>query len=130
MCAWHEADADLPAERLEVKRPLLPDGRAGFRNGPSGACLLQTGKHEAEPMYVANSEPTIWQREGGRASIGERGLISGELRPCLTAGGYYLPPNQARKGKTRLSTGQARLTGNGGQAGQTMQVWEPAGYLH
>ena len=29
-------------------------------------------------MYVANSEPTIWQREGGRAGVGERGLISGE----------------------------------------------------
>ena len=29
-------------------------------------------------MYVANSEPTIWQRGGGRAGVGERGLISGE----------------------------------------------------
>ena len=30
-------------------------------------------------MYVANSEPTIWQRGGGRAGVGERDLISGEL---------------------------------------------------
>jgi hypothetical protein len=29
-------------------------------------------------MYVANSEPTIWQRGGGRAGVIERGLISGE----------------------------------------------------
>jgi hypothetical protein len=35
-------------------------------------------KHEAEPMYVANSEPTIWQRGEGRAGVCERGLISGE----------------------------------------------------
>jgi hypothetical protein len=28
-------------------------------------------------MYVANSEPTIWQRGGGRAGVGERDLISG-----------------------------------------------------
>jgi transposase len=28
MCAWHDADAVLLAERLEVKRPPLPDGRA------------------------------------------------------------------------------------------------------
>ncbi len=28
-------------------------------------------------MYVANSEPTIWQRGVGRAGVGERGLISG-----------------------------------------------------
>jgi hypothetical protein len=28
MCAWHDADADLLVETLEVKRPPLPDGRA------------------------------------------------------------------------------------------------------
>jgi hypothetical protein len=28
-------------------------------------------------MYVANSEPTIWQRGEGRAGVRERGLISG-----------------------------------------------------
>jgi len=27
-CAWHDADADLLVETLEVKRPPLPDGRA------------------------------------------------------------------------------------------------------
>ena len=29
-------------------------------------------------MYVANSEPTIWQRGGGRACMGVQDLISGE----------------------------------------------------
>ena len=29
-------------------------------------------------MYVANSEPAIWQWEGGRAGVRERVLISGE----------------------------------------------------
>ena len=29
-------------------------------------------------MYVGNSEPAIWQREGGRAGVRERVLISGE----------------------------------------------------
>jgi len=28
MCAWYDADAVLMTERLEVKRPPLPDGRA------------------------------------------------------------------------------------------------------
>ena len=37
-------------------------------------------------MYVANSDPTIWQRGGGRAGVGERDVISGEPNPCLTAG--------------------------------------------
>ena len=92
-CAWHEADAVVLAGRLEVKSPAVAGrkgnankARAGSRNGPSGACLLQAGKHEAEPVYVANSEPTIWQRGGGRAGVGERDLISGEPNPCLTAG--------------------------------------------
>jgi len=29
-------------------------------------------------MYVANSEPTKWQRGGGRAGVRERVLMSGE----------------------------------------------------
>ncbi len=29
-------------------------------------------------MYVANSEPAIWQRGGGRAGVRERVVISGE----------------------------------------------------
>jgi len=29
-------------------------------------------------MYVVNNEPTIWQRRGGRAGLGEQDLISGE----------------------------------------------------
>jgi len=27
-CAWHDVDADLLADKLEVKHPPLPDGRA------------------------------------------------------------------------------------------------------
>jgi len=44
-------------------------------------------KHEAEPMYVANSEPTIWQRGGGPAGVGERDLISGEPNRSWTGYG-------------------------------------------
>ena len=33
-------------------------------------------------MYVANSEPTIWQRGGGRSRAAERDLISGEPNRC------------------------------------------------
>jgi len=33
-------------------------------------------------MYVANSEPTIWHRGGGRAGVTEQDLISGELNRC------------------------------------------------
>jgi len=44
MCAWHDADADLLAETLEVKRPPLPDGRATpTRQGqvPEMGCLKE-----------------------------------------------------------------------------------------
>ena len=34
-------------------------------------------KHEAEAVYVANSEPAIWPWEGGRAGVAERDPISG-----------------------------------------------------
>jgi len=43
-CAWHDADADLLAEALEVKRPPLPDGRATpTRQGqePEMGCLKE-----------------------------------------------------------------------------------------
>jgi len=47
-CAWHDADADLLAERLEVKSPAVTGrkgnankARAGFRNGPSGGSMRQ-----------------------------------------------------------------------------------------
>lgn len=33
-------------------------------------------------MYVANSEPAIWQWGGGRADVTERDLISGEPSRC------------------------------------------------
>ena len=35
-------------------------------------------KHEAEAVYVANSEPAIWPWEGGRAGVVERDPIYGE----------------------------------------------------
>ena len=72
MCARHDASAEL------VESPPLPDGRAT----PTGQGHDQRWgvwrKHEAEPMYVANSEPTIWLRGGGRAGVPEQALISGE----------------------------------------------------
>jgi hypothetical protein len=39
-------------------------------------------------MYVANSEPAIWQWEGGRAGVRERVLISGE--PTRSEAGRYM----------------------------------------
>ncbi len=39
-------------------------------------------KHEAEPMYVANSEPAIWRWGRGRAVVTRRGLISGVRNRC------------------------------------------------
>jgi hypothetical protein len=78
MCAWHDTYADLPANRLEVKRPPLPDGRATPTRQGQYQKWAVWRKHEAEPVYVANSEPTIWQRGGGRAGMGERDLISGK----------------------------------------------------
>jgi hypothetical protein len=83
-CAWHDADAVLLAERLEVNPPEA--GKIARRYRTEGQRQQGKGrfqkwavwrKHEAEPMYVANSEPTIWQRGGGRAGVGERDLISG-----------------------------------------------------
>ena len=56
-CAWHDADAELLTIGSEVMRvrPPLPDGRAT----PTGQGQFQKWavrrKHEAEPMYVANS---------------------------------------------------------------------------
>ena len=38
-------------------------------------------KHKAEPMYVANSEPTIWRWGEGRAGVAEQNLISGRIEP-------------------------------------------------
>jgi len=78
-CAWHGALAELLTEGLEViKSPPLPDGRATPTRQGHFQKWGVWRKHEAEPMYVANSEPTIWQRGGGRACVGVRGLISGE----------------------------------------------------
>ena len=39
-------------------------------------------------MYVANSEPAIWQRGGGRACVRVQGLISGE--PNRSEAGRYM----------------------------------------
>ena len=64
------------AERQRQQDKRIP------RNRVSEACLLQAGKDEAEPMYVAYSEPTIWQWVGGRAGVVDRDLISGEMNRC------------------------------------------------
>jgi len=78
-CAWHGALAELLTEWLEViKRPPLPDGRATPTRQGHFQKWGVWRKHEAEPVYVANSEPAIWQRGGGRACVGVQDLISGE----------------------------------------------------
>jgi len=71
MCAWHNALTDLLVETPEVKHLPLPDGRATLSepegnkaravpgNEASEAYLLQAGKHEEEPVNVANSEPAL-----------------------------------------------------------------------
>jgi len=82
-CAWHDALASLlVVETPEVKHP--PYGTEGQRQQGKGS-YQKWGvrrKHEAEPMYVANSEPTIWQWGGGRAGVAEQDLISGEPNRC------------------------------------------------
>ena len=84
MCAWHGALTELLAQAGSHKTPAVT-GRKGHAlraGGQQGKGSFQKWdvrrKHEAEPVYVANSEPTIWQRGGGRAGMTERGLISGE----------------------------------------------------
>ena len=84
MYAWHVALAGLLAQAGSHKKPAVT-GRKGDALravGQQGKGSFQKWgvrrKHEAEPMYVANSEPTIWQRGGGQAGVCERGLISGE----------------------------------------------------
>jgi len=41
-------------------------------------------------MYVANSEPAIWQRGGGRAGVCERDLISDEPNRSWTVYGEVM----------------------------------------
>ena len=73
---------------LEVKHPALPDGRATpTRQGHSQRWGVWR-KHEAEPMYVANSEPATWRWGEGRAVVDERGLISGTIEPTWSRTGY------------------------------------------
>ena len=87
-CAWHDTLADLLVETPEAKTPRYwterqrQQGKVIPRNRVPEACLLQAGKDEAEPMYVADSEPTIWKWGGGRADVVDRDLISGELNRC------------------------------------------------
>jgi hypothetical protein len=84
-----------------IKCPPLPDGRATLSEPPALQAGGQQGKgsfqkwggrrkHEAEPMYVANSEPTIWQRGGGRAGDELIGLIHEKLK----AGIYRFKPGR------------------------------------
>ncbi|MBW2035567.1 MAG: hypothetical protein JRI94_18680 [Deltaproteobacteria bacterium] len=89
MCAWHGALAELLAKWSEViKHPPLPDGRATPTRQGHFQKWGVWRKHEAEPVYVANSEPTIWQRGGGRAGVAEQDLISGE--PNRSEVGRYM----------------------------------------
>lgn len=75
MCrAWHTGrhrEADMSLKPAVIGRK----GNANTRQG-----LVQQWaawrKPEAEPVYVANSEPAIWVRGGGRADVDERVPIS------------------------------------------------------
>ena len=51
-------------------------------------------------MYVANSEPAIWQRGGGRAGVIERVLISGE--PTRSEAGRYMERKYVLPGEALL----------------------------
>jgi hypothetical protein len=79
MCAWHGALTELLAQDGSHKTPAVT-GRKGHANKARAVSRngASEGSMRAEPVYVANSEPTIWQRGGGRAGVCERGLISGE----------------------------------------------------
>jgi len=76
----HPSPPSEPCMRFSRTKTPAVTGRKG--NANKARAVSRNGgvrrKHEAEPMYVANSEPTIWQRGGGRAGVIERGLISGE----------------------------------------------------
>jgi hypothetical protein len=71
MCARHDASAEAVKSAVTGRKDNANRARADPEMGV-------WRKHEAEPMYVANSEPTGWLRGGGRAGVGERVLISGE----------------------------------------------------
>src|SRR3990170_1018435 len=62
-------------------RPPLPDGRSTPTRQGQPRKRDVWRKHEAEPMYVANSEPAIWRWGEGRAAVEERDLISGSIEP-------------------------------------------------
>ncbi len=65
-----------------IKRSPLPDGRATPTGQEHYRRRGVRRKHEAESMYVANSEPAIWLRGGGRGRVGSRDLISGVTNHC------------------------------------------------
>jgi len=73
MCAWHGAQSELLAVAGSYKTSAVTG-----RKGNANKARAVSRKHEAEPVDVANSEPTIWQRGGGRVCMGVQGLISGE----------------------------------------------------
>jgi len=78
-CAWHDAQAAVSDESREQNGPPFPDGRTT----PTRQGHLQKWdvwrKHEADPVYVAHSEPARWCWGGGRADVTRRDLISGAL---------------------------------------------------
>ena len=83
----------------DIKHPPLPDGRATpTRQGHYRKRGVRR-KHEAESVYVANSEPAIWLWEGGRACVTKRDLISGEIPNHGEAGRdterWYVLPREA-----------------------------------
>jgi hypothetical protein len=67
----------MGSESEVIKRPPLPDGRATpTRQGHYQKRDVRR-KHEAESVYVANSEPAIWLWGGGRAGVTRQDLIFG-----------------------------------------------------
>jgi len=70
------------------KSPPLPDGRTTPTR--QGHCQKRgvRRKHEAEPMYVAKSEPAIWRWGEGQAGVNRRGLISGRIEPTWSRTWY------------------------------------------
>ena len=66
-------------------------GRKGNANRWQGfgPVMAAWRKPEAEPVYVANSEPAIWVRGGGRADVDERVPISDWAQPKCTEAGRH-----------------------------------------
>ena len=87
-CAWHGILAEL-LEQSGSNKTFTVTGRKNNANKARAKPEMDVWrKHEAEIVYVANSEPAKWLRGGGRAGVAERDLISGE--PNLGEAGRYM----------------------------------------